>query len=132
MVRWEVDDARKSQPQRFKSNECRPDFGDSRKARNKKYAYSPARIHCFFRGPFDDENGENCIYALVEPCAYNHKKSSVFSTEWRLEKKQYLITVDSIVKLCLMITASLNDPKNDVFHEIWDMSRWPDEFCEVA
>ena len=132
MVRWEVDDARKSQPQRFKSKECRPDFGDSRKARNKKYAYSPARIHCFFRGPFDDENGENCIYALVEPCAYNHKKSSVFSTEWRLEKKQYLITVDSIVKLCLMIPASLNDPKNDVFHEIWDMSRWPDEFCEVA
>ena len=148
MVRWECNDARRQQPERFREtrgrlNDCYPDFGDNIPARNKtSFGYSPARVLAFFEC-------EARQWAYVEPCEFRHIRSSTFTTEWQLEVlgnererkrirpnlaertlkvKRQLIPVETIIRQVLMIPYSLKDYNNMKYHEVWPRVRWSGEF----
>ena len=91
------------------------------------FDYSPAQVLSFV------ETG-NSISCIVRPCSVAFKKSSVFTTQWELafwDKEKInpmisLVSVDAIVRHCLMISA--DGTLGSVFHEVWEQKLWGDEF----
>ena len=94
-----------------------------------QYDYAPAKLLGFVK------LGE-AISCIVRPCTVVYTKSSVFTTKWSLafwDKRRRnpmisVVSVDAIVRHCLMIPAS-GDNSVD-FHEVYERSRWADEFHE--
>jgi hypothetical protein len=94
-----------------------------------RYDYAPAKILGFVK--IDD-----AIFCIVRPCTVVHTKSSVFTTKWTLafwDKGRRnpmfsLVSVDAIVRHCLMIPAH-GDNSVD-FHEVYARSLWANEFHE--
>ena len=127
MVRWEEENARSLQP----DIDTIPaiTYGDS--ADTQRFCYTPCKIvGYFYQGSTNTES-----YAVVWPCQYKFKKSSVFSTRWELsvswQKKPLLQVVecDSIVRHCLMIPELLRDEAGSIYyHEIWPREMWGEEF----
>jgi hypothetical protein len=98
-------------------------------AEHDQYDYAPAKILGFVK--VDD-----AISCIVRPCTVRYTKSSVFTTKWLLafwDNRQHdpmysLVSVDAIVRHCLMIPAH---GKNSVdFHEVYPRSLWANEFHE--
>jgi hypothetical protein len=93
----------------------------------EEYDYAPAKLLGFVQVGND-------ISCIVRPCAVTYQKSSVFSTEWELEfwDRQKLnpmitlVTVDAIVRHCLMIPQ--DGPNSTIYHEVWERNLWADEF----
>ena len=149
MVRWDCDDAVRRQPSRFRTtrdvfNECQPDFGDSIPANERRnYGYSPARVLGFMCA------GNPQYFALVAPCEFSYTKSSIFTTKWKMDVEggnsvhaqrrrkarnehpvpvYQLIDCESIVRRCVMIPVSMEDPFNVEYHEVWEQERWGNLF----
>jgi hypothetical protein len=92
-----------------------------------EYDYAPAKLLGFV------QHGDD-ISCIVRTCDVTYEKSSVFTTQWELafwdaQKRNpmiSLVSVDSIVRHCLMIPR--DGPKSTVFHEVWERKLWADEF----
>jgi len=136
MIRWKED-----QPRAFQPN-LKDDYfvwhGDSNHS-YYHYCYSPSKIV----GPFFQVNNEvegDEFYALVWPCKYKYKESSVFTTKWEMEYKDSnranskepaydLVSCDSFVRHCLMIPEKLADGNKSTFYqEIWPRELWATKF----
>jgi hypothetical protein len=94
-----------------------------------QYDYAPAKLLGFVKLG-------DAISCIVRPCTVVYTKSSVFTTKWSLafwDKRRRnpmisVVSVDAIVRHCLMIPAS---GENSVdYHEVYERSRWADEFHE--
>ena len=96
-------------------------------ATHSNFHYAPGKLMAFVELP------DNSIKAVVESCSYEHIKSGVFSTYWKIEytnkartnRHMALIEADSLVRQMLMIPENDNE---DAYHEIWDVERWSREF----
>jgi hypothetical protein len=94
-----------------------------------QYDYAPAKILGFVKVG-------GAISCIVRPCTVRYTKSSVFTTKWSLafwDKAQRrpmisLVSVDAIVRHCLMIPS--HGDKSVDFHEVYERSRWANEFHE--
>ena len=101
-------------------------FGDNPETESE-YHYAPGKLCAFVEMP------DETIKAVVLCCSFEHVRSGVFSTYWKIEYVNNaktvpyyaLLDVDAIVRHVLMI------PENNLehaFHEIWDRDRWANEF----
>ena len=108
------------------------------------YTYAPGKILGFLvdRYPSTAPAKQNSpafqnVQAVVMCCDSHHRKSSVFSTHWKIRYTDKacvkpmisLVSVDAIVRHCLMIPE--NNELNG-FHEIWSRERWGDEFLDLT
>jgi hypothetical protein len=83
-----------------------------------QYDYAPAKILGFVKV-------NDAISCIVRPCSTSYAKSSVFTTKWSLafwdKGKQNpmisLVSVDAIVRHCLMIPA--HGKKSVNYHEVY-------------
>ena len=101
-------------------------FGDSEEIASSHH-YAPCKLMGFVEMP------DQSIKAVVMCCSYEHSKSGVISTYWKLEfvdkglRHNYyaLYDVDSFVRHVLMIPENAEECG---FHEIWEKERWANEF----
>jgi hypothetical protein len=134
MVRWLEQRPTKAQPD-LRSNPS-VTHGDDVVA--NRYCYTPCKIiGMFFHVPGSGLGKEDEYFAVVWPCNYKFKKSSVFTTRWELNfhdnRKKHpafeLINCSSIVRHCCMIPESVTmEEKSTVYHELWPRELWADEF----
>jgi len=105
-------------------------YGDE--TTRSRYCYTPCRLFGLF---LQLKAGET--YAVVIPCEYKCKQSSVFTTRWEISYSDaaktiptlMLINCDSIVCQCCMIPEDLeSDATSRYYHELWPREIWGDNF----
>ena len=125
MIRWETST---EQSIANRNCECNAGYGDQVSHTNN-YSYSPGHLKAFIN------NGDGNIVAVVQSCEFKHKKSSIFTTEWKQAfvydnnrtKIEYFCIIDvaSIVRKCLIIPK---DKECTTYNEIWPKECWAEEF----
>ena len=120
---------------RSKEDSC-VHYGDDEDMKDN-YTYAPGQILGFLvNSSMPVVPGVDDTLVIVLCCASEYRKSSVFSTYWKVlytdkamtKPMIWAVSPDSIVQHCLMLPE--NDDWNG-YHEIWSRERWGDEFCVV-
>jgi hypothetical protein len=133
MFRWAKEGVRNMN--RSKEDSC-VHYGDDEDMKDN-YTYAPGQILGFLvNSSMPVVPGVDDTLVIVLCCASEYRKSSVFSTYWKVLYTDKAMTKpmiravspDSIVRHCLMLPE--NDDWNG-YHEIWSRERWGDEFCVV-
>lgn len=125
MLRWEKEEG-DVRPYNQSTYDSCVHYGDS-VDNTHDYIYAPGEIYCFC------ENTDKEVMVVVWSCGSYYSKSSVFSTKWKrgyLDRANTiplyeLVNTSAIVRPCLMVPESAD---RTVYHEVWDMDRWSDQF----
>jgi hypothetical protein len=101
-----------------------------------QYTYVPGAILGFMEVPVPTFPQETGTKAIVVCCDSKCRKSSVFSTYWKVLYTDKAMTIPMIrlVDPNAIVHPTLMIPENDNwngFHEPWAWERWADEFCTV-
>jgi hypothetical protein len=135
MFRWAKEGTKSKNKSKEESN---VHYGDDEDIKDN-YTYAPGMILGFISTPqatsFASPGVDN-TQVVVMCCDSEYRKSSVFSTYWKVvytdkamtKPMIRLVSPEAIVRHCCMI------PENkewNGFHEIWTRERWGEEFCDV-
>jgi hypothetical protein len=132
MFRWAKEGTRSKN--KSKEDSC-VHYGDDEDITDQ-YTYVPGAILGFMEVPVPSFPQQSVTKAIVVCCDSEYRKSSVFSTYWKVLYSDKAMTIPMIrlVDPNAIVRHTLMIPENDDwngFHEIWARERWANEFCTV-
>jgi hypothetical protein len=132
MFRWAKEGTRSKN--KSKEDSC-VHYGDDEDITHQ-YTYAPGAILGFMEVPVPSFPQQSVTKAIVVCCDSEYRKSSVFSTYWKVLYTDKAMTIPMIrlVDPNAIVRHTLMIPENDDwngFHEIWARERWANEFCTV-
>ena len=125
---------------RHQIDNCQAWHGDSEEVR-VHHKCAPGRILAMvsMTEPKQMKKVEDEVFAIVETCEFQHRKSSLFTTEWtaasmclqtntgkqqRRVQRLELVNPSHFVGHCLMVPK---DGKKKTHHQLWCPELWADE-----
>lgn len=126
----------------YQKENCKAWFGDKEDVRIY-HDYAPGRILALVSKlkAKDMKNVGEEVFAIMETCEFQHKRSSLFTTEWQAafmylsshkssRKNRKKVRRLELVNPCHFVGHCLMFPKdknNQVFHQLWCPELWADE-----